>query len=219
MALPLSFHTWKTGTDTEKIVSQISSAKTATKHFQLGLLLILICLLIGIMLCGCGGKQSSLPTGELPPAFNEGESSFLPALPSPTELLRSSSVISTNPDLFRHAAVQWSGGLINNALPNMTMLQFSPDWNPTLSPTSDQLAYAAFQFTNLTEYAGEEGIKLRWEVPPGDYADLYLGVSDFTSDMSFVMNLETTSSAGSSCGFVYVTAEGSYISLYGGDVA
>ncbi len=59
-------------------------------------------------------------------------------------------------------------------------MEFTPDWDLGDVATPDRLAYAGFRFTNLSEYAGMERIKLNWSIPPAAYQHLYLAVADFS---------------------------------------
>ena len=100
----------------------------------------------------------------------------LPALPAPAELLK---LPSTTDDERWYEGEDYYGSLPNArvAPAGFGPLTFSPQWDPAISATPSDLAYAGFVFYGYETYAGGAKLFTGWE--SAELADVWLALADF----------------------------------------
>jgi len=135
---------------------------------------------------GCASHSAAVQQAATPPPAAQGSSPqpdgipapVMPSLPAPHTLNKGASAPPTEDDRCRE------GYAYNSGLPHAHMQsdQFNPNYDPLLSPSLDDAAYAIFQFENMTDYVGSARIKLAWDSEPTDYANLYLALANFSAD-------------------------------------
>jgi len=155
-----------------------------TTHRPVASLPVLVVILIACAtLNACSGKGAASDPGFTPGAVNEDVAASFPAFPAPSTLVKQPSIPPQNPELRMEADRTTPLIAANRTFdPGIGILEFHPNWDPAASPTGGDLAYAGYEFVHMSEYAGEAGITLEWQIEPTDYSDLYIGMGNLALD-------------------------------------
>lgn len=139
------------------------------------------CALALLLAVGSCGSQQSTASGtasfNTPPALAGG--GF--PLPAPRVLLAGmDKARGTSAAMLLRTGSDYIPGRAQLAAAEGANVRFSPHWTDG-SSGSTKLAYAIYQF-NLEGVTGSNTITLKWDSPPGDYANLWLGLSRWDKD-------------------------------------
>jgi hypothetical protein len=126
--------------------------------------------LLCLLLAGCGGSAAHLDAA--------GEPGFAAGLPAPAELPRATSYSNAGRTRTGSNYSYFGAGFDDLVSPDGTSAVFSPVWDSAPAPSLLDAARAGYQF-NLHDYHEAPQIEMDWAVPPADWGDLYLGLSDW----------------------------------------
>ena len=119
---------------------------------------------------GCGSAGGVRPAEPMQPVMDMRGSG--PALPAPTQLVRSSSEV---PDNERLRNGQHNAVLLPHS--NLDQGVYSPSWN-TPADGLDKAAYGCYRFLFSDIYDGEARIRLFWKSAPDPANQVYIGLAN-----------------------------------------
>jgi hypothetical protein len=103
-------------------------------------------------------------------------------LPRPSDIGRGAAESPGNEDLYCDGASSYESFPSQRAVPEGTVMRYTPDWQLGEATSPDRLAFAAYCFSNVCDYSGPHIIRLHWQTPPVESGTAYLAVADFVRD-------------------------------------
>jgi hypothetical protein len=135
-----------------------------------------------LLLLAMAGLLACSGTGSTPDAANLGDPSLggpRPdfTLPSPQDMLQWQTPRATAAAVLLRQGQEFELGQRAQGQVQDALLQ--PQWTGNAAPFAD-VAYGVYRF-NLAGYSGPQTLQLSWTAAPGDYANLWVGLSHWGS--------------------------------------
>jgi len=175
-------------------------AMTAVKEFPMNLRLISALLGSVLLLAACGTgsaggdkvlfKREKFEFNETQPILEYGVEHAVPApdisisldgVPGLDELADIERNTSAPEPFFRLGSELADPGLVSHSVVNGNSLVMSPDWVREGDPPTSELAWAIYRF-NLADYGGPGTLQLWWDSVIQPVGNLYIGVSDYSTN-------------------------------------